>query len=211
MQRDGQLFTSDSVMIYIDPGQTRRNAYNFQIGASGGRTDELNLNNTEELTEWDTIWEARARVVQDGWVAEFAIPFKSLSYEAGQNTWGFDVARRIFHKNERVQWSGFNPALDFPDVSQSGNLVSTFQNYAVLTGIGVSTAVSAGNAAQTTLADYLGACMISLGEVIHLDYSAYPNVERWLGNMKSLPYWSGVHQGFLQFVAMCEGTQFEGL
>jgi acetyltransferase len=39
--------------------------------------------------------------------------------------------------------------------SQSGNLVSTFQNYAVLSGIGVSTAVSAGNAAQTTLADYL--------------------------------------------------------
>jgi hypothetical protein len=123
MQRDGQLFTSDSVMIYIDPGRTRRNAYNFQIGASGGRTDELNLNNTEELTEWDTIWEARARVVQDGWVAEFAIPFKSLSYESTQTTWGFDVARRIFHKNERVQWSGFNPALDFPDVSQSGDLV----------------------------------------------------------------------------------------
>jgi len=64
---------------------------------------------------------------------------------------------------------------------------------------------------QPTLADYLGACMISLGEVIHLDYSAYPNVVRWLGNMKSLPYWIGVHQGFLQFVAMCEGTQFEGL
>jgi hypothetical protein len=123
MQRDGQLFTSDSVMIYIDPGQTRRNAYNFQIGASGGRTDELNLNNTEELTEWDTIWEARARIVQDGWVAEFAIPFKSLSYEPGQTTWGFDVARRIFHKNERVQWSGFNPALEFPDVSQSGDLI----------------------------------------------------------------------------------------
>jgi len=123
MQRDGPLFTSDSVVIYLDPGQTRRNAYNFQIGASGGRSEELNLNNTEELTEWDTIWDARARIVADGWVAEFAIPFKSLSYEPGQNTWGFDVARRIFHKNERAQWSGYNPALDFTDVSQSGDLV----------------------------------------------------------------------------------------
>ena len=37
MQRDGQLYTSDSVMIYLDPGRTRRNAYNFEIGASGGR------------------------------------------------------------------------------------------------------------------------------------------------------------------------------
>ena len=122
MQRDGQLYTSDSVMIYLDPGQTRRNAYNFEIGASGGRSDQLELNNTEELTEWDTIWQARARIVQDGWVAEFAIPFKSLSYEADQTTWGFDVGRRIFHKNERVHWSGFNPALDFTDVSQTGDL-----------------------------------------------------------------------------------------
>ena len=40
-------------------------------------------------------------------------------------------------------------------VSQSGNLVSSFLNYAVLTGVGVSKAVSAGNSAQTSLADYL--------------------------------------------------------
>lgn len=39
--------------------------------------------------------------------------------------------------------------------SQSGNLVSSFLNYAVLTGVGVSKAVSAGNSAQTALADYL--------------------------------------------------------
>jgi len=42
MQRDGQLFTSDSVMIYLDPGQTRRNAYNFEIGASGAAATSSN-------------------------------------------------------------------------------------------------------------------------------------------------------------------------
>jgi acetyltransferase len=40
-------------------------------------------------------------------------------------------------------------------VSQSGNLVSSFLNYSVQTGIGVSKAISCGNAAQTSLADYL--------------------------------------------------------
>jgi acetyltransferase len=49
----------------------------------------------------------------------------------------------------------YPPAGHIAVASQSGNLVSTFQNYAVLTGIGVSKAVSAGNAAQTRLADYL--------------------------------------------------------
>jgi acetyltransferase len=40
-------------------------------------------------------------------------------------------------------------------VSQSGNLVSSYLNYAVETGIGVSKAVSSGNSAQTELADFL--------------------------------------------------------
>jgi acetyltransferase len=39
--------------------------------------------------------------------------------------------------------------------SQSGNFVSSFENWAVQTGVGVSRAVSAGNAAAVTVADYL--------------------------------------------------------
>jgi acyl-CoA synthetase (NDP forming) len=40
-------------------------------------------------------------------------------------------------------------------VSQSGNFVSTFENYAVASGVGVSRAVSAGNAAQVGVVDFL--------------------------------------------------------
>jgi acetyltransferase len=39
--------------------------------------------------------------------------------------------------------------------SQSGNLVSSFLNYAVESGVGISKAISCGNSAQTTLSDYL--------------------------------------------------------
>ena len=39
--------------------------------------------------------------------------------------------------------------------SQSGNFVSSFQNYAVQTGIGISRGVSAGNAAMVGVPDYL--------------------------------------------------------
>ena len=39
--------------------------------------------------------------------------------------------------------------------SQSGNFISSFMNYAVQTGVGVSRAVSAGNAAHVTIPDYL--------------------------------------------------------
>src|SRR5262245_56573697 len=39
--------------------------------------------------------------------------------------------------------------------SQSGNLLSSLLNYANLTGVGVAKAISAGNSAQTTVADYI--------------------------------------------------------
>ena len=39
--------------------------------------------------------------------------------------------------------------------SQSGNFVSSFLNYARFTGVGISRAVSAGNAAAVSVADYL--------------------------------------------------------
>jgi hypothetical protein len=121
MTRDGPLYTGDSVSITLDPGATRRNAYQFDMAPSGGRADALVLNNAEELDAWDPIWSGRARVVANGWIAEMAIPFRSLSYEPGQD-WGFDFSRNISRKNEDVQWGNQNPALDFNDVSQTGTL-----------------------------------------------------------------------------------------
>nr|TFG54903.1 MAG: hypothetical protein E4H34_01580 [Hyphomicrobiales bacterium] len=122
MERDGPLFLGDAVSVRLDPGQTRRNGYRFMVGASGGRSDTLFLNNTTGLDEWNRIWEARTSVVEDGWIAEYAIPFRILSYEAGQGDWGFDIRRIIGRKNEEVHWSSFNSNLVFADVSQFGSL-----------------------------------------------------------------------------------------
>jgi acetyltransferase len=49
----------------------------------------------------------------------------------------------------------FPPAGHIGVASQSGNFVSSFLNYARQTGVGISRAVSAGNAAAVTPADYL--------------------------------------------------------
>ncbi len=122
MQRDGPLYTADSIVIQLDPFRTRHSAFSFEVGASGGRTDEIELNNTLELVPWNAIWEAKVRRVPDGWVAEVAIPFRSVSYDPDQTVWGFDFSRRIRHKNERIYWSSVSPTLPFTDISQNGDL-----------------------------------------------------------------------------------------
>jgi hypothetical protein len=122
MSRDGEVVQGDHIEITLDPGLTLRNAYAFRIGPSGGRWDGLRLNNLRELPEWNAIWEARARSVPDGWVAEIAIPFSSISYVPGQTSWGFDFTRNIRRKTEIVRWSSINPALAIQDVSEAGTL-----------------------------------------------------------------------------------------
>jgi acetyltransferase len=49
----------------------------------------------------------------------------------------------------------YPPAGRIGVASQSGNFVSSFLNWSVQTGVGISRAVSAGNAAAVTVADYL--------------------------------------------------------
>jgi hypothetical protein len=122
MARDGDLGSGDTIRIILDPGMTRRDAYTFQLGPSGGRLDALLQNNVTNLVEWDTIWDAEARVVADGYIIEVAIPFRSLSYEPGATQWGFEFTRQIRHKNETVRWSNYSPTISFTDVSQAGTL-----------------------------------------------------------------------------------------
>ena len=63
-----------------------------------------------------------------------------------------------------------------------------------------------------SLADYLGAAYLTVGEVIHLDYAAYPNICRWLGTMKARPNWAKVNEGFYaHFVTPFKDAAFEGL
>ena len=64
---------------------------------------------------------------------------------------------------------------------------------------------------ETTIADYFGACILSAGELVHVDLSPYPNVSAWMSRVKALPSWpkiNEVHDGFVKSLA---GQTFVGL
>jgi glutathione S-transferase len=61
---------------------------------------------------------------------------------------------------------------------------------------------------RITIADYLGAEMVGLGEMIGCKFSAYANVDRWLGNMKALRSWGKVHEVMYGFAASIKDHPF---
>jgi hypothetical protein len=120
--RDGAVSKDDVIRIYFDPHMTRRDGYGFEINPLGGRLDELIQNNNTWLPEWNTIWDARARIVSDGWTVEFALPFRSLSFDTARSDWGFDFLRVVRRKNERIRWSSIDNSRPSVDISHSGTL-----------------------------------------------------------------------------------------
>lgn len=120
--RDGNLSSDDLVRIYLDPYKTRRDGYIFEVNPLGARLDGILQNNSDVLVQWDTIWHAHGRVVADGWVAEVAIPFRSISYDVANGDWGFDIFRLIRRKSERIRWSQIDNQRSSRDISRSGTL-----------------------------------------------------------------------------------------
>jgi glutathione S-transferase len=59
-----------------------------------------------------------------------------------------------------------------------------------------------------TVADYLGGEMIGLGDLIRCNFSAYPNVERWMRNMKALKSWPKVNEVFYGFAGSLKDAKF---
>jgi glutathione S-transferase len=51
-----------------------------------------------------------------------------------------------------------------------------------------------------TIADYLGSIMALSAEAIGCDFSAYPNITRWMTTMKALKSWPEVNAAFYQYV-----------
>lgn len=61
---------------------------------------------------------------------------------------------------------------------------------------------------QLTIADYFGAPFVALGETLRCDYSGYPNVQRWLANMKQLKSWGKVNEVIDGFAGSLKDTKF---
>jgi glutathione S-transferase len=75
--------------------------------------------------------------------------------------------------------------------------------------IGPDNAYLCGN--DITIADYLGIGLVTLGEIIKCDFTPYPNVQRWMANMKKLPNWDKVNEVFNGFVGSVKDVPFEAL
>lgn len=62
---------------------------------------------------------------------------------------------------------------------------------------------------RISIADYFGVCLLTAGELIGCKFEGYPNVQRWVGNMKQLANWKRVNEVMYGFAGSMAGKAFE--
>jgi hypothetical protein len=123
MLRDAVLTEDDRCNIIMDTYLDGRNGYWFQIGPRGSMGDALISENGKNFNKaWDGLWTAKARIVSDGWEAELDIPFKTIGYKKGQETWGLKVIRHIKRKAESSYWPATSLNANVVQISDAGRL-----------------------------------------------------------------------------------------
>jgi hypothetical protein len=100
----------DAVAILLDPFDDNRNGVIFATNPNGAEFEALLTDEGSQLNvDWRGVWEVRAARTEQGWSAEFAIPWRTLRYpdrDTGHE-WGINVQRVIRRKNEDVLWQSW--------------------------------------------------------------------------------------------------------
>lgn len=124
LRRDDDMETDDIFEVMFDTFHDHRNGYRFRVNPLGTQRDEFVGNEGQSRNaNWDEKWEAKARITEQGWVAEIAIPFKAVRFAGGNGAmWGVNFHRTIMRKNEDVFWSGYNRGYTLTKISGSGHL-----------------------------------------------------------------------------------------
>jgi Domain of unknown function (DUF5916)/Carbohydrate family 9 binding domain-like len=124
--RQGELLAGDDHFgVILNPENDRRSGYMFVVGPNGVRVNGIYQNVTQTQFDWDGIFDATGSQDKDGWVAEMAIPYKTISFDPQGDTWGINFFRVIAGVNERIGWVSRNRA-------QDPSIVGTVQGFSGL-------------------------------------------------------------------------------
>ena len=157
--RDYEVRQSDAIVFVLDTYNDDQNGFVFgttptgieydgQVaneGRGGGRFQGGGFNSRRRFQSgsgggfnknWDGSWTVATTTDDEGWYAEFRIPFNTLRYGTDEENWGFNVARRIRRLNEESFWTPVPREFNLYRLNYAGDLEGLrppFQRLATVT------------------------------------------------------------------------------
>ncbi len=127
LRRDFRGPGNDQFSFIIDPFRDQTTAFIFGINPYGVQREGLISNGGASQEDfdlsWDNRWFSAAQRYEDYWIAEFAIPFKTLRYKEGSTEWNIQFYRLDSHTNERSTWNHVPRNFRLYSLAYSGKLL----------------------------------------------------------------------------------------
>ncbi|MEM8889346.1 MAG: DUF5916 domain-containing protein, partial [Bacteroidota bacterium] len=126
-KRDFNFRTHDLITLCFDGFNDERNAMSIAVNPYGVQRDYLSFDALYFDIEWDGLWRTRTTRTDSGWVAEIAIPWKTLRYpktDAKTQDWGFQLYRNRRLTNEITAFSEFPRAFGAARMDYAGKLTN---------------------------------------------------------------------------------------
>ncbi|HEV8512793.1 MAG TPA: DUF5916 domain-containing protein, partial [Cyclobacteriaceae bacterium] len=107
LRRDYRGPANDGFTLVLDTYKDKTNGFLFGINpfgvqreglVTGGGNDDLSLS-------WDNKWYSEAKILDDRWVCEMAIPFKTIRFKENLDSWLVNFYRIDSHKAEQSSWA----------------------------------------------------------------------------------------------------------
>ena len=105
LRRDFSFPKNDNFIIFMDTYNDQTNGFAFGVSAAGAQWDGIQADGGDVSLDWDCKWYSAVKEYDDHWVAEFAIPFRSIRYQEGVDEWGINFSRFSLLQNEKSAWA----------------------------------------------------------------------------------------------------------
>jgi len=126
LKRDFSYRQHDMVAICFDGFNDKRNSMTFACNALGAQKDYLAYDDTFFDSDWNGLWKVRTSQTEDGWSAEFEIPWKTLRYQKSPDSckYNFNInfLRVMRSHNEISVWSPYPRAFGFNRMEFAGKM-----------------------------------------------------------------------------------------
>lgn len=126
-KRDYSPDNTDFFAFGIDGYNDERNAVMFSMNPYGAQRDLLSFDDNYYDVDWDGLWFVRTQRTDTAWIAEVAVPWKTLRYKNNLDslqTWGISFGRIARANNEFSGWPAFPRAYGPLRMAYSGKLVN---------------------------------------------------------------------------------------
>ena len=186
LRRDFRGEANDSFSAVLDTYKDRTNAFLFGINPFGVQREGLISNggtDSEDLSlSWDNKWYSEAKIRDDDWVCEMAIPFKTIRFKDGLSSWHINFYRVDSKYTERSTWSPISRAYPILNLATLRELIwdqplsHPGGNVSIIPYVAAKSQQDFENGEPAkNKPDFGGDAKIAVGPALNLDLTANPD------------------------------------